>query len=80
MDAGTAASTGFPTPEFSTLGTGCLQVVHRFYERFTGLPLDRIEEETDRDNFMNPKQAMELGLIDDVIVSADLPTLATAHA
>lgn len=55
-------------------------MVHRFYQRFTGLPLDRVEEETDRDNFMNPKQAMELGLIDDLILSAELPALATALA
>ncbi len=58
----------------------CSQVVHKFYEQFTGLPLDRVEEETDRDNFMNPKQAKELGLIDDIILSADLPALATAAA
>lgn len=57
-----------------------MKVVHKFYERFTGLPLDRIEEETDRDNFMNPKQAKELGLIDDIILSADLPALAAAVA
>lgn len=53
---------------------GALQVVHRFYQKFTGLPLDKVEEETDRDNFMNPKQAMELGLIDDVILSSELQT------
>ena len=44
-----------------------LQVVHRFYEQFTGLPLERVEEETDRDNFMGPQKAVELGLIDSVL-------------
>lgn len=46
---------------------GLLQVVHRFYTDFTGQPLERIEEETDRDNFMSPKAAIELGLIDGII-------------
>ena len=45
----------------------CLQVIHQFYCRFTGLPLEKVEEETDRDNFVSPKTAIELGLIDGVI-------------
>lgn len=58
-----------------------LQVIHRFYQKYTGLELERIEEETDRDNFMSPKQAQELGIIDGLILSSDasLPT-ATAAA
>ena len=58
-----------------------VQVIHSFYQRYTGLELDRIEEETDRDNFMSPKQAQELGIIDGVILSSDIsvPT-ATATA
>lgn len=47
------------------------QVVHQFYRRFTGLELERIEEECDRDNFMSPTRAIELGLIDAVI--SDVP-------
>ena len=45
----------------------CLQVVHKFYSEFTGLPLERIEQETDRDLFMSPKQAIDLGIIDGII-------------
>ena len=47
-----------------------LQVIHRFYQRYTGLELERIEEETDRDNFMSPKQAQDLGIIHGVILSS----------
>ena len=42
-------------------------MVHRFYQQFTGLPLERVEEETDRDNFMGGEKAKELGLIDAVL-------------
>lgn len=44
-----------------------LQVIHQFYSQFTGLPLDRVEEETDRENFVSPQTAKELGLIDAII-------------
>jgi len=33
----------------------------------TGQPLDRIEEDTDRDFFMSPAEAVTYGLIDKVI-------------
>jgi ATP-dependent Clp protease, protease subunit len=33
----------------------------------TGLSLDKIEKETDRDNYLDPKKAMEMGLIDSII-------------
>jgi ATP-dependent Clp protease protease subunit len=32
-----------------------------------GMTLDKIEKETDRDNYLSPQQAIELGLIDTVI-------------
>ena len=56
------------------------QVIHRFYQRYTGLELERIEEETDRDNFMSPKQAQDLGIIDGIILSSDLNTPAATAA
>ncbi len=37
--------------------------------RHTGQPLDRIEKDTDRDNFMTAEQAKDYGLLDAVIVS-----------
>jgi ATP-dependent Clp protease protease subunit len=33
----------------------------------TGQPLDRIQEDTDRDFFMSPGEAVSYGLIDSVI-------------
>ncbi len=35
----------------------------------TGQPLDKIAEDTDRDNFMSPAEAVEYGLIDRVVDS-----------
>ena len=35
----------------------------------TGQPLDKIAEDTDRDNFMSPTEAVEYGLIDRVVDS-----------
>lgn len=47
---------------------GCvLQVIHQFYVKFTGQSLDTIQEETDRDNFLSPVRAVELGVIDSII-------------
>lgn len=43
------------------------QVVNQFYSEFTGLSVERIEEETDRDKFMSPKEALEMGIIDSII-------------
>jgi ATP-dependent Clp protease, protease subunit len=37
--------------------------------KHTGQSLKKLEKDTDRDNFMNPVQAVEYGLIDEVIVS-----------
>lgn len=39
------------------------------FSDFTGQPLERIEEETDRDNFMTPQEAVEFGLVDGVVSS-----------
>ena len=55
-------------------------MIHRFYQRYTGLPLDRCEEETDRDNFMSPATAVQLGLIDDIILNSDVPSAPAAAA
>ena len=40
----------------------------------TGQPIDRIERDTERDNYMTAQEAMEYGLVEDVIV--DRSTLA----
>ena len=37
--------------------------------KHTGQPLERIEKDTDRDNFMTAEQAKDYGLLDAVIIS-----------
>jgi ATP-dependent Clp protease protease subunit len=39
--------------------------------RHTGQPIERIERDTDRDNFLSAQEAAEYGLIDKVLVSRD---------
>lgn len=41
--------------------------INRIYAERTGQPLERIEQDTDRDNFMTAEEAREYGLIDEVI-------------
>ncbi|KAM2719745.1 hypothetical protein EV2_041015 [Malus domestica] len=41
--------------------------LNKIFSRITGKPLEQIEEDTDRDNFMNPWEARDYGLIDVVI-------------
>lgn len=43
------------------------QVVQNFYSEFTGQSIEKMEEETDRDTYMSPQQAIDLGLIDAII-------------
>ena len=37
----------------------------------TGQPIERIERDTDRDNFLSAQEAAEYGLIDKVLVSRE---------
>lgn len=41
--------------------------MNRMYSEMTGQPIEVIERDTDRDNFMTAQQALEYGLIDKVI-------------
>ncbi|KAM5551382.1 ATP-dependent Clp protease proteolytic subunit 3, chloroplastic [Rosa sericea] len=41
--------------------------LNKILSRITGKPVDQVEEDTDRDNFMNPWEARDYGLIDEVI-------------
>ncbi len=43
--------------------------INRLLAQHPGLPLERVERETDRDNFMSAQAAAEYGLIDKVIAS-----------
>jgi ATP-dependent Clp protease protease subunit len=42
--------------------------------RHTGQPIDRIHEDTDRDHFFGPEEAMAYGLVDQVIAHRPLPS------
>lgn len=44
------------------------QLNHKLAD-FTGQPLEKIERDTDRDNFMSAQEALDYGLIDKVITS-----------
>lgn len=37
----------------------------------TGMPLAKIEEETERDRFIDPKEAVEWGLVDEILESSE---------
>eukprot|EP00955_Chlamydomonas_euryale_P104514 365572-Chlamydomonas_euryale.AAC.11 len=45
--------------------------LNRIQSQYTGQPLSKIEVDTDRDNYMNPIQAREYGIIDHIIGSDD---------
>src|SRR5438105_7481451 len=46
--------------------------------KHTGQPLERIEKETDRDNFMSAMEAVEFGLVDSVMERIPIPAAAPA--
>jgi ATP-dependent Clp protease protease subunit len=48
------------------------QALNRILLRHTGHPLEKIEQDTDRDKFMSPEEALEYGLIDRVIERMDV--------
>jgi len=43
------------------------KIMNEILARHTGQPLERVEKDTDRDNFMSAKEAQEYGLVDHVL-------------
>ena len=43
--------------------------LNKILSNHTGQPMDKIETDTDRDNFLGAEQAREYGLIDEILVS-----------
>ena len=41
--------------------------MNEILQRLTGQPLERVERDTDRDNFMSAFEAKEYGLVDNVL-------------
>jgi ATP-dependent Clp protease protease subunit len=48
------------------------ELIHQILARHTGQPLERIRQDTERDFFMDSKEAMEYGLIDKVITEREV--------
>jgi ATP-dependent Clp protease protease subunit len=48
------------------------QKLNQIYVERTGQPIEKIEKDTDRDNFMSAEEAKAYGLIDEVITRNDL--------
>jgi ATP-dependent Clp protease protease subunit len=44
-------------------------LLNELYARHTGQPIERIAQDTERDNFMSPAEAKEYGLIDDILTT-----------
>lgn len=42
-------------------------LLNRFMADYTGQPVEKIADDTDRDFFMTPTEALEYGIIDEVI-------------
>ena len=59
--------TGQDLPTVFTYVYLLVQVINSFLHRFTGMPMEKIEKESDRDNFLSPVVAKDFGLIDSVI-------------
>ena len=44
--------------------------LNELYSKHTGQPVEKIKQDTDRDNFMSSAQAKEYGIIDEVLITA----------
>jgi ATP-dependent Clp protease protease subunit len=48
------------------------ETLNKIIAEATGQPIERIERDVDRDYILGPAQALEYGLIDRIVTSADL--------
>lgn len=46
-------------------------ILNGLYKKHTNQPLDKIESETDRDFYLNAREAIDFGLVDNIIESRD---------
>ncbi|HJK87679.1 MAG TPA: ATP-dependent Clp endopeptidase proteolytic subunit ClpP [Candidatus Megaira endosymbiont of Hartmannula sinica] len=51
------------------------KLMHDIYAKHTGKTSREIEKQTERDNFMSPKEALEFGIIDKILDKRDLQAL-----
>lgn len=46
--------------------------IHKIFMEHTGQPIEKIQEDTERDYFMSAEEAMEYGIVDKVIKARDI--------
>ena len=46
------------------------ETLNTLYAKHTGQSVDKIQHDTERDNFMSPAQALEYGIIDEILIRA----------
>ena len=51
------------------------RILNELLAKHTGQSLERIEKETDRDNFMSAQEAVEFGLVDSVLERIPMPAI-----
>jgi ATP-dependent Clp protease, protease subunit len=49
------------------------KLVHEILAKHTGQPMERIQKDTERDYFMDAKEALDYGLIDRIITEREIP-------
>jgi len=52
--------------------------LNELYSKHTGQPVEKIKNDTDRDNFMSSANAKEYGIIDEVLITAKKPPSESA--
>ena len=45
--------------------------LNRMLSQNTGQPLERIEQDTERDHFLNAKESKEYGLVDEILIKKE---------
>ncbi len=55
------------------------KLMNEILSKLTGQPMERVEKDTDRDNFMSAREAMEYGLVDHVLERLPLSQVPTRN-
>jgi ATP-dependent Clp protease protease subunit len=55
------------------------QLIRELLAKDTGQPMDRIAKDFDRDLFMDPSQAKEYGIIDEILTKDEMGALTEKH-
>ena len=52
------------------------EVTNRIISRHTGVPMEQVTRDTDRDRYLTAQEAKDYGLVDEVLKPRDLPAVA----